>query len=294
MAADTANQERSWLYDTDAGRMTRKVLFAITIAVFALFLLFPLYWIIITAFKTTAEVQSPPPTFYPHEPVVEGFRIALSPHRGRPFEMYILNSLGIATAAGILAVIIGTPAAYVLSRKEIIGRRIIMAVLLLALMFPGAAIIVPMWELMSGIGLFNTRIGLVFLYGAMTSPFVVWLMKGFFDDFPDSLLDAARIDQCSSWEMARFVVAPMSRSSIVASFVFCFLIAWNEMIFALVLLTSESRYTVPIGLFAYVTDFNVQWHTAMASSILVSIPVLIALIYIQRYIAEGVTGGAVR
>lgn len=294
MAAGHLHANKSWLYDTVGGSLLRRILFAGTVVVLGIFLLFPLYWMIATSLKTTAEVQFPPPTLYPHEPAIEGFLITLNPYRGQPFELFILNSIGIATAAGLLAVLIGTPAAYALSRKEMAGRRTIMAILLLALMFPGAAIIVPMWELMSALGAFNTRIGLIFIYAAMTSPFVVWLMKGFFDDFPQELLDAARVDQCSPYETARYVVAPMARSSIVASFVFCFLIAWNEMIFALILLTTEERFTVPIGLFKFVTDFNVIWHTAMAASILVSIPVLIALIYIQQYIAEGVTGGAVR
>jgi ABC-type glycerol-3-phosphate transport system permease component len=160
-------------------------------------------------------------------------------------------------------------------------------------MFPGTAIMVPEWELISTLDLFNSHLALVLIYGAMTAPFVVWLMKGFFDDFPDSILDAARMDQCTPFEMFWHVLVPMARNSLIASFIFAFLLAWNELVFALTLLNQE-KFTVPPGLLTFVQGFNTQWNVVAAASILVSLPVLVGLAYIQRYFVQGLTGGAIK
>jgi ABC-type glycerol-3-phosphate transport system permease component len=160
-------------------------------------------------------------------------------------------------------------------------------------MFPGTAIMVPMWELVNTLDLFNTHLALILIYGAMTAPFVVWLMKGFFDEFPQAIIDAARMDQCSAYETFRYVIAPMSVNSLIASFIFAFLLAWNELVFALTLL-SGSKATVPPGLLTFVQGFNTQWNVVAAASILVSLPVLVGLAYIQRYFVQGLTGGAIK
>ena len=168
-----------------------------------------------------------------------------------------------------------------------------MSLLLASLMFPGTAIMVPEWELISTLGLFNTHLALILIYGAMTAPFVVWLMKGFFDDFPDSIIEASRVDQCSPFETFWYVLVPMARNSLIASFIFAFLLAWNELVFALTLL-DNSRFTVPPGLLTFVQGFNTQWNVVAAASIIISIPVLAGLAYIQRYFVQGLTGGAIK
>ncbi|MEY7851914.1 carbohydrate ABC transporter permease [Natrarchaeobius sp. A-rgal3] len=286
-----AKKNESWFYDSAAGALLRRVLVITSVLVIAFFLLFPIYWIVVTSLKTTGEIQAIPPTVFPETFSFEGYQRSFD---RKPFEQYIFNSLVISISASILAIAVGTPAAYAFSRRKFSAKGVFMSLLLASLMFPGAAIMVPVWELMDAIHLHNNRFALVLLYAAMTAPFVVWLMKGFFDDFPESLLDAAKIDQCSPYEQFRYVVAPMAKSPIIASFIFCFLLAWNELVFALVLLANEHKYTVPVGLLSFLTGFNVQWNHAMAASIVVSIPVLLGLTYIQKYIAQGITGGAVK
>lgn len=291
MATESPRVGGSWLYDTEAGAILRRVAIAVAAVLIFVAILFPLYWMVATAFKTTAEVQAIPPTLFPEEPSLQAFFTAFEK---KPFERYILNSLVISVGAGVLAVLVGTPAAYVFSRREFAGKRALMSVLLASLMFPGTAIMVPVWELVFQLNLFNTRLALVLIYGAMTAPFVVWLMKGFFDEFPDSLLDAARVDQCTPVETFRYVIAPLSRNSLIASFLFAFLLAWNELVFALTILTREPKYTVPVGLLDFVVGFNTQWNDVTAASIVVSIPVLLGLIYVQRHFVQGLTGGAIK
>lgn len=319
MAADTEETEltirnRSWLFDTTAGTYLRKIAVAALALVLFVFVMFPLYWMIVTAFKSTAEIQQIPPTVFPAEPSLEGFRLVIesSLHAGGHGPLFenlfgwqissaididvlllISNSLKVAVGAGLLALVFGTMASYILSRRDLWGKNAILSLLLASLMFPGPAIMVPEWELVSTLNLFNNHIALILIYGAMTAPFVVWLMKGFFDEFPDSIIDAAQMDQCTPYETFRYVILPMARNPLIASFIFAFLLAWNELVFALTLLNGP-KYTVPPGLLTFVQGFNTQWNVVAAASILVSIPVLIGLAYIQRYFVQGLTGGAIK
>ncbi|WP_282351429.1 carbohydrate ABC transporter permease [Haloferax volcanii] len=315
--ADPAAEFRrneSWLFDTTSGAYVRKTAVALlTLVVFA-FVLFPLYWMVVTAFKTTAEIQQIPPTVFPNDFSLEGFRLVVesSIQAGGYTSLFanlfgwqassaididilslVLNSLKVAVGAGAIALVLGTAASYVLSRRDFVGKNALMSIFLASLMFPGTAIMVPEWELVSALGLFNTHLVLILIYGAMTAPFVVWLMKGFFDDFPDSIIEASRIDQCSSIETFWYVIVPMARNSLIASFIFAFLLAWNELVFALTLL-DNSRYTVPPGLLTFVQGFNTQWNVVAAASIIISLPVLLGLAYIQRYFVQGLTGGAIK
>ena len=307
-------KNQSWLFDSTPGTYLRKTAVALlSIVVFA-FVLFPLYWMVVTALKTTAEIQRIPPTIFPEDVSLQGFRLVVaSSLQASGFDAFfenqfrwtissaididvltlIFNSLKVSVGAGLIALVFGTIASYVLSQREFRGKSTLMSLLLASLMFPGTAIMVPEWELVSTLNLFNTHIVLIFIYGAMTTPFVVWLMKGFFDDFPDSIMEASRIDQCSSVETFRYVVIPMARNSLIASFIFAFLLAWNELVFALTLLDG-SKFTVPPGLLTFVQGFNTQWNVVAAASILISIPVLLGLAYIQRYFVQGLTGGAIK
>jgi len=305
---------RSWLYDTTPGWLLRQTGVAALLLLLGTYVLFPLYWMVVTSLKTTAEIQQIPPTLYPHDLSVEGFQkvvessIIAGGYQGfveRTFGvdvnssididvvMLVVNSLKVSIGAALIAVLFGTMAAYVLSQREFRGKSAVMSVLLASLMFPGTAIMIPEWELINTLGLYNTHLALVLIYGAMTAPFVVWLMKGFFDEFPTSIIDAAKMDQCSPYEVFRHVLIPMSVNSLIASFIFAFLLAWNELVFALTLL-SGSKYTVPPGLLTFVQGFNTQWNVVAAASILVSLPVLLGLAYIQRYFVQGLTGGAIK
>jgi len=307
-------RNQSWLYDSRAGGMVRKLMLWTAGSLLFLFTLFPLYWMVATAFKKNAEIQQIPPTVIPVDPSINGFvTVVRSSLKTAGWDVFfenllgvnitsaininvlgnIYNSLIVAVGAGLIAVLFGSVAAYILSQREFWGKNGIMALLLASLMFPGTAIMVPEWELFSTLGLFNSQIGISLLYGAMTAPFVVWLMKGFFDDFPGSIIDAAKVDQCTPYETFRYVLVPMARNSLIASFIFAFLLAWNELVFALTLLNQEN-FTVPPGLLTFVQGFNTQWNVVAAASILISIPVLIGLAYIQRYFVQGLTGGAVK
>lgn len=307
-------KNKSWLFDTLAGAALRKTAVGFGTLLVGIYVLFPLYWMAVTALKTTSEIQRIPPTVVPENWSLEGFRLVVessiqasgyAPFFENTFGWevssaididilgLVVNSLKVSIGAALIALLFGTIASYVISRREFSGKNVIMSVLLASLMFPGTAIMVPMWELVNTLDIFNTHLALILIYGAMTAPFVVWLMKGFFDEFPLAILDAARMDQCTTFETFRYVILPMSINSLIASFIFAFLLAWNELVFALTLLSGD-KATVPPGLLTFVQGFNTQWNVVAAASILVSIPVLIGLAYIQKYFVQGLTGGAIK
>lgn len=304
----------SVIFDTRVGDFIRRGVIAISGILLASYILFPLYWMIATAFKTTREIQQIPPSVIPNSVSLIGFKevIYSSIQKGGYQEiieqflnlkvtsaididifLLVFNSLKISVLAGVIALIIGSTAAYAISQYEFKGKTIIMTLLLASLMFPGVAIMVPQWELINTLDLFNTHTAIIMIYAAMTSPFVVWLMKGFFDEFPSSILEASKIDQCSPFETFRYVIIPMGKNSLIASFIFAFLLAWNELVFALTLLSGD-KYTVPPGLLTFVQGFNIQWNVVAAASIIMSLPVLVGLAYIQRYFVQGLTGGAIK
>jgi ABC-type glycerol-3-phosphate transport system permease component len=307
-------KNKSWLFDTAGGAALRTVAVALAATLVGIYVLFPLYWMAVTALKTTSEIQRIPPTVVPESWSLEGFRLVIeSSIQASGYAPFfentlgvdvssaididilglVVNSLKVSIGAALIALLFGTVASYVISRRDFRGKNVIMSLLLASLMFPGTAIMVPTWELVNTLGIFNTHLALILIYGAMTSPFVVWLMKGFFDEFPQPILDAARMDQCTAYETFRYVIMPMSINSLIASFIFAFLLAWNELVFALTLL-SGSKATVPPGLLTFVQGFNTQWNVVAAASILVSLPVLVGLAYIQRYFVQGLTGGAIK
>ena len=307
-------KNQSWLFDSRAGTYLRKTAVGLVTLLLAIFVLFPLYWMVVTAFKTTSEIQQIPPTIVPENWSLQAFqRVIESSIRSGGYEAFfentlgmtissaieidvfgiIINSLEVSIGAALIAVVLGTLGSYAISRYEFFGKNALMSLLLASLMFPGPAIMVPMWELTNTLGIYNTHLALILIYGAMTSPFVVWLMKGFFDEFPQAILDATRVDQCSPYETFRYVIIPMSVNSLIASFIFAFLLAWNELVFALTLL-NNTKYTVPPGLLTFVQGFNVQWNVVAAASIIVSVPVLLGLAYIQQYFVQGLTGGAIK
>lgn len=313
-STETFRKNQSWLFDSRAGTYLRKTVVGLFTLLLAIFILFPLYWMVVTAFKTTSEIQQIPPTIIPENWSLRAFQSVIeSSIQAGGYEAFfentlgmtissaieinilslIINSLKVSIGAALIAVVFGTMGSYAISHHEFFGKNTLMSLLLASLMFPGPAIMVPMWELINTLGIYNTHLALILIYGAMTAPFVVWLMKGFFDEFPQAILDATRIDQCSPYETFRYVIIPMSLNSLIASFIFAFLLAWNELVFALTLL-NNTKYTVPPGLLTFVQGFNVQWNVVAAASIIVSIPVLLGLAYIQQYFVQGLTGGAVK
>lgn len=259
------------------------------LALFALWCLFPIYWLINTSLKTARGATSRPPTFL-FTPILDNFRkVAADPAVWGYFVDSTIVGLG-ATAA---ALAIGVPAAYVLARFPFRGSADFGFWILTTRMTPPVAMLIPFFVMYNRAGILDTHLGLIIAHVGLNLSIVVWLMRGFFEDLPRELEEAARLDGCGYLGAFLRVMLPLALPGIAAVAILSFLFSWNEFLFALVLGGSAVR-TVPVGLYAFVGYQQILWGELSASATLMLAPVLAFVVLFQRQLVRGLTLGAVR
>ncbi|GIF06895.1 carbohydrate ABC transporter permease [Actinoplanes siamensis] len=261
-------------------------------AIFCLVWLFPVYWMVNTAFKPRPEVMTATPHFLPAHPTLDNFVTAV----GQPqFLTNLRNSVVVVTLTVVASVVLGIFAAAALSRFRFPGRRTIMVVILAVQMLPGTALLIPMFVMFNSIDLLGTYLALVLAYVATVLPFSIWVMRGFFVAVPAEVEQAAQLDGASTWAVLTRVLFPLVAPGVVATGIFAFIAAWNDYLFAYTFLQDQSRYTLPVWLASFTnphtgTDFGGQ----MAASVLFSLPVVGFFLFIQRNLVAGMSAGAVK
>ncbi|MFC0108225.1 carbohydrate ABC transporter permease [Kibdelosporangium aridum] len=252
---------------------------------------FPTYWLITTAFKTPGEVLSPRYDLIPLSITFENFTSALA----KPgFTTFLTNSLIVTLGAVLTALIAGVLAAVPLARMKFRGRKGFLFLILIAQLAPIEALLIPLYLLMRDAGLLNQLPSLLFVYMALTLPFTCWMLYGFVNGIPIELEEAAMIDGCGRWGAFRRVTLPLLGPGLVATSVFSFITAWNEFLFALVLMRDQDKQTIPVWLSTFRTAFAVDWGGIMAASVLYAVPALIFFLIVQRKLVSGLTAGAVK
>ena len=249
---------------------------------------FPIYWMLATSLKTRADVFAYPPQWLFH-PTLDNYQQALT--AGHFFQS-LLNSLVIATLSTAIAVILGSAAAYSMARFKVGGRFLPLWVLSTR-MFPPIVIVVPVFLLLSNIGLVDTYPGLIAVYVTVGLPFVIWLMRGFFLEIPPALEEAAWIDGCDRLRAMVRVVLPLTTPGLAVTSIFVFMSTWNEFLLASVLTGPVTR-TAPIAAAQFSTEYSIEWGPLMAAGILCLAPMVIAGLLVQPYIVRGLTLGAVK
>ncbi|MFC6976618.1 carbohydrate ABC transporter permease [Halomicroarcula sp. GCM10025709] len=260
---------------------------------------FPIYFIFVTSIKPTSAVLDIPISFVPTQPTVSNY---IEIFQNRPFELYTLNSLIVASTTTIICVTLGTVTGYSFSRYEFVGNKTLLLSIVGARMIPPIALIVPFFSIMSNpplIGgltgsLYDTRIALILTYTFFNLPFAVWIMKNYFDGVPESLDEQARIDGCSRWEGFVKIILPMAKPGIAATAILAFIFSWNEFVFALVLTSSEQAQTLPIAVSLFVADDFVDWAHLAAGGMIAALPGILFGLFFQQYIVSGLTQGAVK
>lgn len=213
----------------------------------------------------------------------------------QPFVRWIVNSAAIAAATTVLGVFLACTAAYAFSRFRFPGRRAGMMSFLVSQMFPGTLMLIPLYIIVvQWLGLGSTRIGLVLVYATTAIPFCVWMLKGYFDTIPRELEEAAIIEGAGPARIFWMVVLPLAKPAIAITALFSFMTAWNEFILAATFMDKEEMYTAPVGLRFFVGGFSQQWGYFAAGSIIVSIPVVLLFLYLQKYLVSGLTAGSVK
>jgi arabinogalactan oligomer/maltooligosaccharide transport system permease protein len=266
---------------------------------------YPVLWVLTIAFSgkqslAIADVPADPTaldrlraiTPWPSQFSVSNFTSVVT---DQPFARWLMNSAIVAGATTILGVFLACTAAYAFSRFRFPGRRAGLNSFLVSQMFPGTLMLIPLYIiLVKWLGLGSTRIGLVLVYATTAIPFCVWMLKGYFDTIPQELEESALIDGASPGTVFFRIILPLAKPAVAITALFSFMTGWNEFILAATFMDKEVMYTAPVGLRFFVGGFSQQWGYFAAGSIIVSIPVVVLFLFLQKYLVSGLTAGAVK
>ena len=210
------------------------------------------------------------------------------------FARQLVNSLVVSVASALVGLSVATTAAYALSRFSFPGREAGMRAFLVSQTFPAVVMAIPLYELLAGLHLLDSKLGLVLVYSATSVPFSTWTLKGHFDTIPREIEEAAMLDGASRWYTFTRIVLPLARPALAVTLLFSFMTAWNEFVLASTLQSDPRSWTLPVLLQRYVSDYGTQWGAFAAGSILVSVPVMALFFALQRQLVGGLAAGAVK
>jgi multiple sugar transport system permease protein len=256
----------------------------------------PMAWMVLTSLKTGFAAMQYPPQWWPKEPTLDNYFKLFDARNsvGQDFLRYFWNSMFVSLATTVLAVFVAVPAAYAYSRFKFPGRSFLFFAVLLRNMFPALIFLVPLFILMRMLGLVNTHGSLILTYLTFGLPLSIWLLKGFYDNIPIQLERAARIDGATRFQAFLFIVVPLSSPGIIATAIYSFIGAWNEYIYAYTFLNRNDQMTLPVGIQRFFSENTTDWPGLMAATFLMSVPVVVLFLVLQKYFVRALTEGAVK
>jgi multiple sugar transport system permease protein len=269
----------------------RRVFLACGVAALLFFTAAPFAWMILTAFKPPREIFVSPPTFLPSAFTFDNVLRLFGETR---FAVYLANSALVAAGTVALTLAVAIPGAYALSRFRWRGRETVSMTVLFTYMFAPIMVIIPFYVLMRALELTNTHTGLVLAYTAFCLPFALWLLRTFFQSIPLDLEEAALTDGASRPRAVLHVVLPLALPGVIATGTFTFILAWNDYIFARVLLSADELKTLPVGIADLYNASVVDWGMIMSAGMLVLVPVLVVFLFIQKYLVAGWGSGGIK
>jgi multiple sugar transport system permease protein len=272
-------------------RYVRGATIAVPSFMFLAFTLFPIYWLINSALKGPDELFTFPPNYVPRNPTLANFISALTETRiGSLYASSVIVALATCAILMILIVFAG----YAMARFRFRGKSIILLVFLLAQMLPHVVLLVPLFTLFRTMGIGNTYFSLILTYVFTWLPFSVLMMRSYYYNIPKEVDEAALVDGCTRTSALFRVVLPIALPGLVATLIFTFINAWNELIYAVVFIRSTQLQTLPVGLKALMGENRTEWGMVLALAVYALVPTLILFGYIQRYLTSGLSAGAVK
>lgn len=256
----------------------------------AAFALMPILWGLSSSLKPAERIVEFPPRLLPEQPTLE--------HYARIFAddaaYYIMNSVIVSAATVALTLAIAALGGYALARYDFRGRGVAMMATVAVMSIPIASLLVPTFTLISVLGLFDTRLGLVLLYTAYQLPAAMWMLYGYFMSLPVEIENAARVDGCSPLRTLRKVVLPLSKPGLVAAALFILVFAWNDFVVAVTMTAAQEVRTFPVAIYFYLGFYGREWGPLLAASLISIVPIIAVFVFLQRYFMSGLTGGGVK
>ena len=263
----------------------------LTLLPLLVFVVFPFYWIIVTSFKTTTQIQQIESIFWPNPFTFEQYRSLL---QDTPFLTWFRNTVIVATTSTAISVAFAALAAYALARLRFRGSGLMTTLLLVTYLLPASLLFIPLYRILTDLGLINSYSALIATYPTFLMPFATWVMLGYYRSIPVELEEAALIDGANRLTAFRRIILPLATPALLSVTLIAFTTAWNEFLFAFVFITSERFKTLPVGLQLLVFGDVYPWGQLMAASLLMAIPVAAVYIFAQRYLVDGLTAGSMK
>lgn len=256
-------------------------------------ILWPIVWTLSTSFKNTGALFAMPPQWIPAQPTLAPYQQLFA--AGNPFPIWFRNSLIVAIFTVVIGLCLAIFAGYALSRYRFRGSTVLMLLILSSQMFPTVVLLIGIYVIFRDLHLLNNPASLVLAYMTFALPFSIWMMKSYIDTMPREMEEAGLIDGCTRLGVLFRITLPLLAPAVISVGVFNFLVAWSELMFALTLMTDDAVRTFPPGLIIrYAGQYQSLYNEMMAASVLVTIPVIIIFVFLQRYVVEGMTLGAVK
>jgi len=266
---------------------------ALSVAVGAVLLLWilPIYWTVVTSFRTNRDIMSGVPVLVPRDFTLEHYRDVLW---GSNFFQFLVNSFLVSVGVTVLTLVLAAGGAFALSRLRFPGRYLVSNLILLVYLFPGVLLVIPLFRLMTAIGLYNSRLSLVLVDVLFTLPFCTWTLRVFFDAITPDLEGAALVDGASRLQMLRHIYLPLAAPGVAVSAIFSFVIAWNEYMFASILASDDSVKTVSVGIADWVSSYTIDWGSVTAAAVLTVLPAIVFFSLLGKLFVRGLTMGATK
>lgn len=280
----------------------KRFFFLLTLFFFLGSIFFPFYWMVSSSFKSRAEIGGREPVYIPSELRLDAYAELLDPQHEsyQNFGVNILNTLKVAVPTALIAVILSTLGAYAIARLRFKGKNVMLNGILLIYLFPGILLIIPLFAMLARIGDqlgFNVQDSLwvlVLTYLAQTLPVGLYMLTNYFRTIPDEIEQAGIIDGCSRLEVIWYITLPLAIPALVSVGIYTFMIAWNEFLYAFVFLNDRSLFTMPIAINTLWNDPSPRPHVVMAASAIMTLPILVLFLGMERYLAEGLAAGGVK
>jgi len=257
----------------------------------ALFALLPVVWMLSTSLKSESEALSLPIHWIPQQPTLGAY---VEMWTLKPFALYFWNSIVVSGVTAVLSTVVGALAGYGFSRFQFRGRTSLLAFFLATQMISGVLVIGPYFRILAAVELYNTLTGLVIAYVTICLPFAAWMSKGYFDSIPKELDEAGLVDGASRLQIFLRIICPIAVPGTVSTLLFAFLLAWQDLLWALCLISIDEKRTVTLGVAFSVGEFIIKWPMLTAASLIGSLPTIILYLFLQRYYVEGLARGAVK